>query len=67
MVTYRNPSDDLDELIEVEGEIVRETPEAYLLDTGMGKPEWVPKSKCEDLGEGCFKLPEWMARRKGLI
>ena len=63
----RNPSDDRNRLVEVDAEIEREAPEAWLLDVGLDKPVWVPKSQVEDLGENTFKMPEWLALRKGII
>lgn len=55
------------DLVDVEGEIKRETEKAYLIDNGSVE-EWVPKSQCEwNQDEGTFTMPEYIAKEKGLI
>lgn len=58
----------------VEGDLLRETPAAYLIDFG-GDEYWVPKSLIEDENiERTLKrdmiscaVPEWFAIEKGMI
>ena len=57
--------------------LVAETPKAILVDVGLDKHQWVPRSisDCEeqeldDIGTGeCFDLviPLWFAEKEGLI
>lgn len=55
------------DLIDIAGELRRETPKAYLIFDG-DKEVWLPKSLVEhDPGEGTFAMPEWLAKDKGLI
>jgi hypothetical protein len=55
------------ELIEISGEVLRETELAYHFSDGIRKV-WLPKSQCqwsEDAGE--MTMPEWLALKKELI
>jgi len=54
------------ERVEIEAHIVVETDGAYLLDDGSME-EWVPKSCCQDNGDGTVSIDEWMAKQKGFI
>jgi hypothetical protein len=48
-------------------EIIKETPDAWLLDMGDEKV-WFPKSQCElDEDEQIIDVPEWLAIEKGLV
>ncbi len=67
MSRYKHPSDDMRDFVEVDGRIKLDRPLAMLIDFGLDKPIWVPKSKATYLGSGRVKLPEWLARRKGII
>lgn len=31
------------------------------------KEVWLPKSKCEDNGDGTWSVPEWLAIKEGLV
>jgi hypothetical protein len=53
-------------LIDVAAEIKGETEKAFRLFDGA-KTEWIPKSQCEDNGDGTFTMPEWLAKDKGFI
>jgi hypothetical protein len=47
--------------------IIRETQDAWLLDTGDEKV-WFPKSQCTlDEDEKIIEVPEWLAIEKGLV
>jgi len=54
------------ELIDVHAEKRGERPLAFCLHDGS-KTEWVPKSQCEENGDGTFTMPRWLAREKGFI
>jgi hypothetical protein len=55
------------DIIEIAGELRRETDKAHLLFDG-GKEVWVPKSMCEwDARDKTMQMPEWVALDKGLI
>ena len=48
-------------------EIIKETPDAWLLDMGDGKV-WFPKSQCEiDEDGNTIEVPEWLAIEKELV
>jgi hypothetical protein len=53
-------------LTDIAAEIKGETEKAYRLFDGA-KTEWVPKSQCQDNGDGTFTMPEWLAKDKGFI
>lgn len=53
-------------LIDIAAEIRGETEKAFRLFDGA-KTEWVPKSQCEDNGDGTFTMPEWLAKDKGFV
>lgn len=53
------------ELIDVAGEIRRETEKAYLFFDGA-REEWVPKSQAAQV-DGGLRMPEWIAKTKGFI
>ena len=53
-------------LTDIAAEIKGETEKAFRLFDGA-KTEWVPKSQCEDNGDGTFTMPEWLAKDKGFI
>ena len=60
--------------IEVFVEIVHETPNALLVDAGLGELVWIPKSVLLDLDpavtqgwKGELEIPEWLAAEKGLV
>ena len=52
--------------VEIEGEVVRETERAWLIDVD-GDEIWLPKSICTDNEDGTFTVPEWLAIEKGLV
>ena len=55
------------DLIDIAGELRRETERAYLVFDGT-KEVWLPKSLVEhDAGDGTFAMPEWLAKDKGLV
>ena len=63
-----------DEIIEVEGEILAQTPKAWLLkDSFTSKEVWLPKSVgtivdgAEKEGEFLFEVPQWWAERAELL
>jgi hypothetical protein len=64
-------------MIEVVGELHRESPKAYLFYDGAGLV-WVPKSQCKWEPDpnaapktgpkpGSMHVPEWIAKEKGMI
>ena len=52
-----------------------ETDKAWLVDAGMDKSIWVPKSQILDYSEGSYQsgdtieieVPEWLATKNGMI
>jgi len=59
------------DLIEIDVEVVAETPKAMLITDGK-KEVWIPRSQIKDYSEESGKvtsifLTEWMATEKGLI
>jgi hypothetical protein len=54
------------DLIDISAEIKGESAKAYRLYDGA-RTEWVPKSQCENNGDGTFAMPEWLAKDKGFI
>jgi hypothetical protein len=55
-----------DEPIEIAGELRRETVKAVLVFDGDIEA-WLPKSLVEDLGDGTWMVPMWLARKEGLV
>lgn len=55
------------DLIDIDAIIKHETDKAYLLDFGGSKPEWVPKSRVQNNGDGTFAMPEKLAIEKGMV
>jgi hypothetical protein len=63
------------DIIEITGEVLHETEDAYLFTDGTKEKDgkntvnvWLPKSQCEwDKGDKTMQLPEWLALDKGLI
>lgn len=59
-------------LVEIEGEVLAETPLAVLFHDGTVS-EWVPKKSIDDYTEGkngemtSIFIPEWMAIAKGFV
>jgi hypothetical protein len=53
-------------IIEIAGELRRETEKAYLLFDGS-KEVWLAKALCEWDGDGIMQMPEWLALERGLI
>ena len=60
-------SRDDDVIVEIRGEIVKETERALLIDFGQDEPEWFPKSQITDNKHGTFEIPRWLAEEKGAI
>jgi len=54
------------ELTDIACEIRHETPNAYRIFDGK-TTEWVPKSQCENNGDGTITMPTWLAKEKGFI
>jgi hypothetical protein len=54
------------ELVDIDAEKRGESPLAFRLHDGS-KTEWVPKSQCEDNGDGTWTMPRWLAKEKGFI
>lgn len=55
------------DLVDIAGELRRETDKAYLIFDGT-KEVWLPKSQVEyDADDKTFAMPEWLALDKGLI
>ncbi len=59
-------ADRKERLTDIAAEIKGETEKAFRLFDGA-KTEWIPKSQCEDNGDGTFTMPEWLAKDKGFI
>lgn len=54
-------------LVDISGEIKRETEKAYLFYDGK-RDVWLPKSQCEwDADKKEMTMEEWLAREKELI
>ena len=53
-------------LIDIACEILVTTPKAYRLYDGA-TTEWVPKSQCQNNGDGTVTMSEWIAKEKGFI
>lgn len=51
---------DLDLMVKIE------TPRAWLVTDG-DKEAWLPKSQCQNNGDGTFTVPHWLAKDKELI
>ena len=55
------------DLVDVAGEIRRETGKAWLFFDGT-REAWIPKSQAEwDAHDRTMAMPEWLAKDKGLI
>jgi hypothetical protein len=55
------------DLVDVAGQIRRETERAYLFFDGI-REVWLPKSNCEwDQDDKTMAMPEWLAKDKELI
>jgi hypothetical protein len=54
------------ELVDITAEVRGETDAAWRIFDGS-KTEWVPKSQCENNGDGTFSMPIWLAKEKGFI
>lgn len=60
-------------MAEVDAGLLHQTEKAFLLDTGRtdgdGKPigVWVSKSKAREVAPGTYEMPEWIAKKEGLI
>lgn len=54
------------DLIEIAGELRRETEKAFLIFDG-DKQVWLPKALVEQDDDNTFSMPEWLALEKGLI
>jgi hypothetical protein len=55
----------MEEMVEFEGEVVRETDMAWLFDFD-GDPVWLPKSQCEWDGV-IMEVPRWLALKKEMV
>ena len=53
-------------LVDLEFVLLFETEKAYHISVD-GKEAWVPKSQCEDNGDGTITMPEWIAKDKELV
>ncbi len=62
----RRRSSGASDLVEIAAEKRRETELAILIFDG-DREAWIPKSQCEDNGDGTFTMTEWLAKDKGLI
>ena len=57
-----------DEMLEFEGEVVRETDAAFLFRCDDdGEEYWLPKSQCEWDDLGTMSIPKWLAVKKELV
>jgi len=54
-----------DETIAVDGRVVTETANAWLVDCRVGEV-WLPKSQVTRSGND-FHIPVWLAKKKGLV
>lgn len=55
------------DLVDISGEVRRETPKAFLFYDGA-REVWLPKSQVEWDAEGKeMTMPEWLGKEKGLI
>lgn len=55
------------ELVEVAGEVRRDTDKAYHFFDGT-RAEWIPKSQARyDASKRVMEMPEWLAKEKGFI
>ena len=53
-------------LTDVAGRLVDESERSFQVDCG-DQIVWLPKSQTDHDGRGVFTLPEWLAKKKGLI
>ncbi len=44
-----------------------ETEARVLIDVGLEKDVWFPKSQIEEIEPGVWEMPEWLAMEKGVI
>jgi len=68
-MAYRDDDNEVlgnSKLIDIAAEIRVETAKAFLLYDGKDET-WIPKSQCQNNGDGTFTMSEWMARDKGFI
>lgn len=54
------------ELTDIAAQIRGETDKAYRLFDGKTYA-WIPKSQCENNGDGTFTMPIWLAKDKEFI
>lgn len=55
-----------EKIVEIEGKIVTETANAFLIESN-GRKEWVAKAQCQVDSDGMVQMPEWVALDKGFI
>lgn len=53
-------------LVDIAAELRHETSRAYLLFDGA-REVWIPKTLSEFNNDNTFTMPEWLAKREGLI
>ena len=59
-------SENGDEIVQIEGKLIAETPMAWLIDCHAGKV-WLPKSQVSMTNSGIgpsFNVPLWLAEKK---
>jgi len=59
-------------LIEVDADLVHETPMAYLVRDAEGREHWIPKSQVRECRFGmdshiAMLVPEWLAEERELV
>ena len=57
----------MNERCEIDAEQIDETLMAYQIDIGTAEPIWIPKSVCDDNGDGTFTVEIWYAKAHGLV
>ena len=49
------------------GELITETPDAWLVEVADDKQVWLLKSQCEYDDKVTWTVPEWLAEKKDLL
>jgi hypothetical protein len=53
--------------VDITAHLKHETEKEFLLDDGLGNEIWVPKAAVGRNEDGTFSMPEWLAKKRGLI
>ena len=53
--------------VDITAHLKHETEKEFLLDDGLGNEIWVPKAAVGRNEDCTFSMPEWLAKKRGLI